>query len=62
MPDPDTGSITLTLRVGDSATVDTPDGKVSVRIVRESPGRIHAVVSAPREWPIVRHKRPAVAE
>ena len=55
---PDEGRMTLTLRVGDSAVVDTPTGPVTVRAVREEPGRVRVVIVAQRDWPINRVPRP----
>jgi hypothetical protein len=53
----DEGKLTLTLRVGDEAVVDTPSGPVTVRAVREEPGRVRVVIVAPRDWPIRREPR-----
>lgn len=52
------GHLTLTLRVGDKATVETPDGQLTVEAVREDPGRVRLVIVAPKEWPIRRTPRP----
>lgn len=52
-----TGNLTLTLREGDEAVVDTPTGPVTVRAVREEPGRVRVVIVAPREWSIRRVPR-----
>ena len=55
------GSVTLTLRLGDSAVVRASDGsEVTVRVVREEPGRVSVVIVAPREWPVARVPRAAV--
>lgn len=51
------GNLTLTLRAGDEAVVETPSGPVTVRAIREEPGRVRVVIVAPREWPIHRTAR-----
>jgi hypothetical protein len=53
----DEGNLTLTLRVGDEAVVETPAGPVTVRAVREDPGRVRLVIVAPKAWPIRRAPR-----
>jgi hypothetical protein len=55
----DEGNLTLTLRVGDEAVVSTPRGNVTVRAVREEPGRVSVVIVAPRDWPVDRRPRTA---
>lgn len=55
------GQLALTLRIGDEAVVDTPAGPVTVRAVREEPGRVRVVIVAPREWVIRRTPRPETA-
>ena len=54
----DEGKLALTLRIGDEAVVDTPSGPVTVRAVREEPGRVRVVIVASRDWPIRREPRP----
>lgn len=51
------GHLTLTLRAGDKAVVETPGGPVTVEAIREEPGRVRVVIVAPREWPIRRSPR-----
>lgn len=53
--DDNTGSLTLSLRIGESAMVETPDGTVEVRCVK--PHGQHGVsirILAPREFNIER--------
>lgn len=57
VPVDETSTMTLTLRVGDEAVVDTPAGPITVRAVREEPGRVRIVIVAQREWPIRRVPR-----
>lgn len=51
------GTLSLTLRIGDEAVIETPGGLVTVRAVREEPGRVRVVIVAPRDWPISRCPR-----
>jgi hypothetical protein len=53
------GSLTLTLREGESLSVELPDGQsVTVFLSRvESGGRASLNIRAPRQLPVVRHTR-----